>query len=216
MKRINISTYAKFGKYTKREKMVKLLRDYGIRDLRVLDAFMTIPRHCFVPENDVERAYRDQALSIGFGQTISQPYVVALMLEALELKPGYRVLEIGSGSGYVAALLSLLVKQVVGIELEKVLTQRSKAILKTLHISNAEIICGNGYNGYPAKSPYDVILLSAAPEALPENILSQLKPNGRLILPVGKFDQLLVLYEQVGGKWKGKIMGDVHFVPLRK
>ncbi len=216
MKRINISTYAKFGKYTKREKMVKLLRDYGIRDLRVLDAFMTIPRHCFVPENDVERAYRDQALSIGFGQTISQPYVVALMLEALELKPGYRVLEIGSGSGYVVALLSLLVKQVVGIELEKVLTQRSKAILKTLHISNAEIICGNGYNGYPAKSPYDVILLSAAPEALPENILSQLKPNGRLILPVGKFDQLLVLYEQVGGKWKGKIMGDVHFVPLRK
>ncbi len=216
MKRINISTYAKFGKYTKREKMVKLLRNYGIRDLRVLDAFMTIPRHCFVPENDLEKAYRDQALSIGFGQTISQPYVVALMLETLELKPGHRVLEIGSGSGYVVALLSLLVKQVVGIELEKVLAQRSKAILKTLHINNAEIICGNGYNGYPEKSPYDIILLSAAPDSLPENLLSQLKPNGRLILPVGKFDQLLVLYEQVDGKWKGKIIGDVRFVPLRK
>lgn len=216
MKKISTSKYAEFGKYTKREKMIKLLRDYGIKDRRVLDAFLCIPRHEFLPKEVEEKSYRDQAVPIGCGQTISQPYVVALMLEKLELKPNDKVLEIGSGSGYVTALLSLLVKKTIGIELEIELATRSKKILKKLKIDNVDIFCKDGYQGHPAKAPYDAILLSAAPETLPENLLDQLKPDGKLLLPVGKFDQLLVLYERVKGEWKGKIITDVNFVPLRK
>ncbi|MFA6618059.1 MAG: protein-L-isoaspartate(D-aspartate) O-methyltransferase [Candidatus Neomarinimicrobiota bacterium] len=216
MKKISTSKYAEFGKYTKREKMVKLLRDYGIRDRRILDAFLCIPRHEFLPEEVEEKSYRDQAVPIGCGQTISQPYVVALMLEHLDLKANHKVLEIGSGSGYVTALLSLLVKQIIGIELETDLAMRSKKILKKLKIDNVDIFCKDGYQGHSAKAPYDAILLSAAPETLPENLLDQLKPSGKLLLPVGKFDQLLVLYEKVNGEWKGKIIADVNFVPLRK
>ncbi len=196
--------------------MVKLLKKYGIRDRRILDAFLTIPRHLFMPEDENERSYRDQAVPIGCGQTISQPYVVALMLELLELKPQDKVLEIGSGSGYVTALLSLLVKKITGIELEEDLAKRSKKVLQKLNIDNVDIFCKDGHSGHSARAPYDIILLSAAPEALPENLLSQLKPSGKLILPVGKFDQLLVLYEQKDGKWKGNVITDVRFVPLRK
>ena len=210
------SRYAEFGKYTKREKMVKLLKEYGIRDKRILDAFLTIPRHLFMPEEIEEKAYRDQAVPIGCGQTISQPYVVALMLEHLDLKPSHRVLEIGSGSGYVTALLSLLVKKITGIELEKQLADRSKMVLQKLKIDNVDIFCKDGHAGHKARAPYDAIILSAAPESLPEGLLEQLKPNGKLILPVGKFDQLLVLYEQKNGEWKGRVITDVHFVPLRK
>jgi len=216
MKKINTSRYAEHGKYTKREKMVKLLKEYGIRNRRILDAFLTIPRHLFMPEEENERSYRDQAVSIGCGQTISQPYVVALMLELLELKPQDKVLEIGSGSGYVTALLSLLVKKVTGIELEEELAQRSKKVLKKLNIDNVDIFCKDGHSGHAPGAPYDIIILSAAPEALPRGLLSQLKPTGKLILPVGKFDQLLVLYEQKNGEWEGKVITDVHFVPLRK
>jgi len=216
VKKISTSRYAEHGKYTKREKMVKLLKEYGIRDRRILDAFLTIPRHLFMPEDENERSYRDQAVPIGCGQTISQPYVVALMLELLELKPQDKVLEIGSGSGYVTALLSLLVKKITGIELEEDLAKRSKKVLQKLNIDNVDIFCKDGHSGHSARAPYDIILLSAAPEALPENLLSQLKPSGKLILPVGKFDQLLVLYEQKDGEWKGKVIADVHFVPLRK
>lgn len=216
MKPINTSRYAASGKYTKREKMVSLLRSYGIRDRRILDAFLTVPRHCFVPETELEKAYRDQALPIGYGQTISQPYVIALMLEHLQLNANAKVLEIGSGCGYVLALLSLLTKRVYGIELENELVQRSKIILKELQLDNVSVICGNGYEGYFSAAPYDAILLSAAPEALPEKLLNQLKPTGKLILPVGKFDQLLVLYEKIKGEWKGKVITDVRFVPLRQ
>ncbi|MCK4529972.1 MAG: protein-L-isoaspartate(D-aspartate) O-methyltransferase [Candidatus Marinimicrobia bacterium] len=216
MKKISTSRYAEHGKYTKREKMVKLLKEYGIRDRRILDAFLTIPRHLFMPEDENERSYRDQAVPIGCGQTISQPYVVALMLELLELKPQDKVLEIGSGSGYVTALLSLLVKKITGIELEEDLAKRSKKVLQKLNIDNVDIFCKDGHSGHSARAPYDIILLSAAPEALPENLLSQLKPSGKLILPVGKFDQLLVLYEQKDGEWKGNVITDVYFVPLRK
>jgi len=214
--KIKTSRYAEYGKYTKREKMVKLLREYGIRDRRILDAFLTIPRHIFMPEEEVEKSYRDQAVYIGCGQTISQPYVVALMLENLDLKPQDKVLEIGSGSGYVTALLSLLAKKVIGVELEKELANKSQKVLNKLKIKNVNIFCKDGHGGHKSEAPYDAILLSAAPEALPEKLLEQLKPTGKLILPVGKFDQLLVLYEQKNGEWKGKVITDVRFVPLRK
>ena len=216
MKKIKTSRYAEFGKYTKREKMVKLLKEYGIRDRRILDAFLTIPRHLFLPDDLYEKSYRDQAVPIGCGQTISQPYVVALMLEKLKLKPGDKILEIGSGSGYVTALLSLLVKKITGVELEKELANRSRTLLKKLQIHNVDILCKDGYGGHKARAPYDAIILSAAPESLPDELLGQLKPTGKLILPVGKFDQLLILYEQKNGEWKGNIITDVHFVPLRK
>jgi protein-L-isoaspartate(D-aspartate) O-methyltransferase len=215
MKAIRTSTYADYGKFTKREKMVRLLRSYGIRDRRVLDAFLTIPRHSFVPEELGEKAYRDQALPIGKGQTISQPYVIALMLENLHLKPSDKILEIGSGSGYVLALLSLLVKKVIGVELETDLVKRSNQILQELKISNARAVQGDGYRGYPGEAPYDAIILSAAPESLPRILLSQLKDSGKLILPVGKNDQLLVLYEKTNGEWTGRIITEVAFVPLR-
>lgn len=216
MKAIRISTYAEYGKYKKRENMVRLLRSYGIRDRRILDAFLTVPRHLFVPDTDEERAYRDQALPIGGGQTISQPYVIALMLEHLDLKPASKVLEIGSGSGYVLALLSLLVRTAVGIELEPDLADRSIRTLNALHMTNVRVYRGDGYKGYPKDAPFDAILLSAAPESLPRNLLEQLKPTGKCILPVGKTDQLLVLYEQKNREWKGRIITEVSFVPLRR
>ena len=216
MKKIKTSRYAEFGKYTKREKMVKLLKEYGIKDRRLLNAFLTIPRHLFMPEEEIEKSYRDQAVPIGCGQTISQPYVVALMLEHMNLKPQDNILEIGSGSGYVTALLSLMVKKIVGIELEEDLAERSKRILKKLQIDNVSIFCKDGHTGHKARAPYDAIILSAAPESLPEDLLDQLKPQGKLILPVGKYDQLLVLYEKKNGEWKGRVITDVHFVPLRK
>lgn len=216
MKAIRTSTYAAYGKYKKREKMVRLLRSYGVRQKRILDAFLTVPRHCFIPENDEEKAYRDQALPIGCGQTISQPYVIALMLQELNLKPDSKVLEIGSGSGYVLALLSLLVKKVVGLELEQELISRSIKTLKMLNMKNVMVIRADGYEGYPQEAPYDAILLSAAPESLPRMLLKQLKPQGKLILPVGKSEQLLVLYEQKDGEWKGRVITEVSFVPLRR
>lgn len=196
--------------------MVRLLRSYGVRQKRILDAFLTVPRHCFIPENDEEKAYRDQALPIGCGQTISQPYVIALMLQELNLKPDSKVLEIGSGSGYVLALLSLLVKKVVGLELEQELISRSIKTLKMLNMKNVMVIRADGYEGYPQEAPYDAILLSAAPESLPRMLLKQLKPQGKLILPVGKSEQLLVLYEQKDGEWKGRVITEVSFVPLRR
>lgn len=187
-----------------------------IQDQRVLDAFLAIPRHIFVPLEAEQRAYNDGPLPIGFSQTISQPYVVALMLESLKLKPHHHILEIGSGSGYVLALLSLLCKKVVGVELEKSLVSRSIETIRNLGLKNITVFHGDGYLGWENRAPYDRILLSAAPAEFPRELLGQLKADGLLIAPIGANEQELHLFWQKKGEWKSKVITEVRFVPLRK
>ncbi|MCK5520796.1 MAG: protein-L-isoaspartate(D-aspartate) O-methyltransferase [Candidatus Marinimicrobia bacterium] len=214
--KIKTNIFAGFGKFRKRQDMVaRQLKANGIRDKRVLDAFLTIPRHLFISEDDQEKAYRDTPVSIGYHQTISQPYVVALMLEELQLKPRHRILEIGSGSGYACALLSLLVDRVTGIELEKDLVTNSIRAINELELKNVRIYQGDGYNGYAKQAPYDAILLSAAPPEIPENLFKQLKPSGKLMLPVGEDEQYLEIWEMKDGEWNRRIITEVRFVPLR-
>lgn len=216
MTKINTKQFQQYGKYTKRQQMVDdQLRYYGIRDKWVLDAFLTIPRHLFVRAEQQEKAYHDGPLSIGYSQTISQPYVVALMLEQLKLKPWHRVLEIGSGSGYVLALLSLLTDWVTGVELEKGLVAQSISTLVELQLKNVSVFNTDGYKGWPKRAPFDRILLSAAPKEFPENLFKQLKPDGRLVAPVGDMVQQLVVYEKKDGQWRSEIVTEVQFVPLR-
>ncbi len=211
------NTFAGFGKFSKRQAMVEeQLVGYGIRDRRVIDAFLTIPRHLFVPESEQDQVHRDGPVQIGYNQTLSQPYVVALMLEALRLRPTDRVLEIGSGSGYVCALLSLLVDRVTGIELQKELVTASIRVMNTLELKNVRIYQGNGYAGYAPQAPYDAIIVSAAPADVPMNLLKQLKPKGKMIIPVGEEAQELILMEKRDGKWVRRILTEVRFVPLRE
>ncbi len=205
------------GKFAQRQKMVdEQLLENDIRDQSVLDAFRCIPRHVFVPVDAEYKAYYDGPLPIGFSQTISQPYVVALMLESLKLKPHHHVLEIGSGSGYVLALLSLLCRKVAGVELEKELVKRSIATLESLNLQNVSVFHNDGYKGWPNRAPYDRIIVSAAAAEFPQALLEQLKPNGMLIAPIGTDEQELFLYFQKDGQWKSRVITEVRFVPLRK
>jgi protein-L-isoaspartate(D-aspartate) O-methyltransferase len=215
MKKNIVQTYSEYGKFKKRQRMAETLRYYGIRDSKILTAFLTIPRHCFVNEDQTDRAYADTPLPIGYGQTISQPYVIAFMLEAMNLKPGDNILEVGSGCGYVTALLSLLVNRVTGIELEKKLVQKSRETLKMLNIKNVRIVHGDGTLGYKPAAPYDGILVSAAPSDVPEALFEQLKEGGTLIIPVGKYAQTLKKIEKKNGKKAEMDLLDVRFVPLR-
>jgi protein-L-isoaspartate(D-aspartate) O-methyltransferase len=216
MKKIPVNNYSQYGKFTKRQKMTEILRYYGIRDPRILSAFLAIPRHRFVPPDEEDRAYADTPLHIGFGQTISQPYVIAFMLEALDLQSHHHILEVGSGCGYVIALLSLLVKRVTGIELEKNLVSRSRSILKELDIKNVKIVHGDGYKGFEPNAPYDGILVSAAPDEVPEKLFQQLKDGRSLVIPVGKYAQMLKKIQKKEGEKIETDLLDVRFVPLRK
>jgi len=195
--------------------MTETLRFYGIRNPEILNAFQTVPRHIFVPEEYDDKAYADTPLPIGFGQTISQPYVVAYMMEHMNLKPRSKVLEIGSGCGYVTALLSFLVFKVIGVELEKALADRSRRFLEELKINNVHVICHDGYKGYAPSAPYDSILVSAAPPSVPRILFDQLKENGTLIIPVGKDSQILKKIEKKNGRIVETDLLDVRFVPLR-
>jgi protein-L-isoaspartate(D-aspartate) O-methyltransferase len=215
MKKRLIQTYSEYGRFSKRQKMTDTLRFYGIRNPEVLSAFQAIPRHLFVPEEYDDKAYADTPLPIGYGQTISQPYVVAFMLEHMDLKPGSKVLEIGSGCGYVTALLSRLVFNVIGVELEKALADRSRRLLQELKINNVRIVCDDGYKGFAPSAPYDSILVSAAPPTVPKALTEQLKENGSLIIPVGKESQMLKKIQKKNGKIIENDLLDVRFVPLR-
>lgn len=189
----------------------------GIRDERVLRAMRDVPRENFVEGNNRYLAYADMPLSIGYGQTISQPYIVAYMLECLDIKEGDRVLEIGAGSGYEAALLSRLAREVVTMEIVEELYTEVKDRLEGLGYENIEVIKGDGYRGFEEKAPYDKIILSAAPNEIPKKLVEQLGIGGKMIAPVGSFFQELILIEK--GK-EGKVTVErllsVRFVPMVK
>jgi protein-L-isoaspartate(D-aspartate) O-methyltransferase len=202
----------------KRRAMVREdIRGRGVGDRRVLAAMETVPRHLFVDRWQQGEAYADHPLTIGEGQTISQPYVVALMTEAVGVKPGDRVLEIGTGSGYQAAVLSGLVREVYSIEIRKGLADRAAARLKELGYGNVRVRYGDGYFGWPEHAPFDVIVITAAANHIPPPLIRQLKEGGRLILPLGStvfFQNLTLVTKKRGGELAVEQMGADAYVPM--
>ncbi|HEY9783891.1 MAG TPA: protein-L-isoaspartate(D-aspartate) O-methyltransferase, partial [Candidatus Obscuribacterales bacterium] len=186
----------------------------GVRQSDVLEAMKSIPRHEFVPKFLQDSAYEDTPLPIGHGQTISQPYIVAFMTEALKLRPGDRVLEIGTGSGYQAAVLAKLCKEVYTIEIVEPLAQQASATLARLGFKNVHVKAGDGYKGWPEYAPFDAIMVTAAPDHIPEALTEQLGENGRLVIPVGKDSQNLILITKAGGKLSRETILPVRFVPM--
>ncbi|MCS6950097.1 MAG: protein-L-isoaspartate(D-aspartate) O-methyltransferase [bacterium] len=188
----------------------------GITDPRVLDAMRKVPRHLFVPPERVHDAYSDHALPIGEGQTISQPYMVALMTQLLQPAPSHRVLEIGTGSGYQAAILAALADEVVTVEREEVLSQRAQEVLRSLGYRNITFVVGDGSEGYPPLAPYDGIIVTAGAPFVPTPLVDQLAPGGRLVIPVGhRYEQVLtVVYKDEQGRIHISEHGYCVFVPL--
>jgi protein-L-isoaspartate(D-aspartate) O-methyltransferase len=191
------------------------LRERGIKDERVLAAMTRVPRHEFTPEAFRHQAYADHPLPIGEGQTISQPYIVALMLEALELKSGDKVLEVGTGSGYVTALLAELAAQVVSVERHAVLADEAREVLARMDYTNVKVIADDGSLGFSALAPYDAIVVSAAAAEVPRALLAQLAEGGRMIIPVGPPDaQQLQLIQRRNGELQTTWRETCRFVPL--
>jgi protein-L-isoaspartate(D-aspartate) O-methyltransferase len=186
----------------------------GIKDAATLAAMRTVPRHRFVPAWVVDLAYEDQALPIDSGQTISQPYIVALMTSLIRPKKEMRVLEIGTGSGYQAAVLAECVGEVDSIEIHPELAKKAEALLRELNYRNVRVRAGDGYEGWPDRAPYDAILLTAAPERIPEPLLKQLRVGGRLVAPVGRSDQELVVMTRTEKGWDRRVVTLVRFVPM--
>jgi len=187
----------------------------GIRDSRVLKAVREVPRHVFVPDKDPQWAYIDAPIPVGWGQTISQPYIVALMSEALGLQAEERVLEIGTGSGYQAAILSHLVRHVCSIERIEGLARRAKETLEELGITNVKVVHGNGSIGLPEEAPFDAIIVTAAAPDVPKPLIDQLADRGRLVLPVGERDtQTLTKITRTGRTTRREDLGMCAFVPL--
>jgi protein-L-isoaspartate(D-aspartate) O-methyltransferase len=201
---------------TLQERMVNAqLRSRGITDERVLDAMARVPRHEFAPERYRDQAYEDHPLPIAEGQTISQPYIVAIMLQALALKPRDRVLEIGTGSGYVTALLAELTGEVFSIERHAALANTARELLSRLGYRNVRVVVGDGTRGFAEGAPYDAILVSAAASELPHELGDQLAEGGRLMIPVGCDDsQQLHLIEKRNGQPKTTLREMCRFVPL--
>ncbi|MCW1926568.1 protein-L-isoaspartate(D-aspartate) O-methyltransferase [Luteolibacter arcticus] len=188
----------------------------GVKDPRVLEAMRKVPRHEFVPEDQRHEAYDDRPLPIGHGQTISQPYIVAFMTEALGLKGTEKVLEVGTGSGYQAAVLSGLAKEVFTIEIVEPLGKQAAEVLKKLGYKNVSVRTGDGYRGWREEAPFDAIIVTCAPDAVPEPLVHQLAEGGRMIIPVGpegKTQQLVLLKKRHGKLHQQEIL-PVRFVPM--
>ena len=200
----------------RRQMVERDLRARGIKDPRVLGAMALVPRHLFVDERLRGSAYQDHPLPIGEGQTISQPYVVALMTELLELKAGERVLEIGTGSGYQAAVLGRLAKEVYTVEIVSSLAEKAKERLARLDYNNVWIKTGDGFFGWKEKAPFNAILLTASAEKVPEPLWAQLRDQGRLVMPMGGQgrNQKLVRVKKVMGHQRVEQITDVIFVPM--
>jgi protein-L-isoaspartate(D-aspartate) O-methyltransferase len=189
--------------------------DQGITRFEVLEAIRSVPRHLFVDEALAHRSYEDTALPIGYGQTLSQPYVVARMSElALAQGRPKKVLELGSGSGYQTAILASLVDEICAIERIKPLLERARKQLRALRVRNVRLRHGDGLDGWASESPFDLILGAAAPEHLPTQLLEQLAPGGRLILPVGGERQQLMMVTATAEGYVEEVIEEVNFVPM--
>jgi protein-L-isoaspartate(D-aspartate) O-methyltransferase len=200
-----------------RHQMVEQIRARGITDVGVLAALEAVPRHLFVPADERGKAYADHPLPIGGGQTISQPYMVALMTSLLDLRPGARVLEIGTGSGYQAAILSRVAGEVYSVEILTALADRARRTLADLGCRNVHVRTGDGFQGWPDAAPFDGIVVTAAPPSIPEPLLQQLRVGGRLVIPVGDrnaIQNLLVLTKRADGGFDRSSVMPVRFVPM--
>src|SRR5438477_398238 len=199
-----------------RQQMVQQqLKARGIRDERVLAAMSKVPREEFVPADERAAAYTDHPLPIGYEQTISQPYIVAFMTEQLHPKPSDRVLEIGTGSGYQAAVLAELVAEVYTIEIAEPLARNAEAILGRLGYKNVHVKVGDGYKGWPENAPFDAIIVTCAPDHVPQPLVEQLKEGGRMVIPVGPpAAQELYVMQKSNGQLRQSVLVDVRFVPM--
>lgn len=198
-----------------RERLSQRLAEHGIHDQRVLEAMRSVPRHLFVDEALASRAYEDTALPIGFGQTISQPYIVAKMTETLMSVSPHKVLEIGTGCGYQSAILASLVDEVYSIERIAGLYDKARRNLQALKLHNLRLRHGDGFQGWPAQAPFDAILVTAAPPEIPEVLLQQLADGGLLVIPVGGSGvQQLLSVQRQGDEFKQQVLEMVSFVPM--
>lgn len=198
-----------------RERMVRdQIEARGVRDPRVLAAMRKVARHLFVPSDEQAYAYSDSPLPIGYRQTISQPFIVAFMSEALELKPQDRVLEIGTGSGYQAAVLAELVREVYTIEIVTPLALEAEGRLRGLGYTNIHVRAGDGYRGWPEAAPFDAIMVTAAPDHIPKPLIDQLREGGRLVVPVGRWEQDLVRVRRTAKGVRQETLLPVRFVPM--
>jgi protein-L-isoaspartate(D-aspartate) O-methyltransferase len=212
---IILALFVQDYKVMRKEMVNEQIIKRGITDSAVKEAFLMVPRHLFVPADLHLFAYDDRPLPIGHNQTISQPYIVAYMTEQLRLKEGDKVLEIGTGSGYQAAILAKIAKEVYTIEIVKALGQQAATLLDSLGYHNIYCKIGDGYHGWPTHQPYDAIMLTASPDKIPQPLFDQLKEGGRLIAPVDRDGhQQLILYTKTKGQLKRKELIGVRFVPF--
>lgn len=213
---ISASTHDEY--YIKRKSMVtEQIEGRGVRDHNVLNSMLSVPRHMFVPKSLMTSAYSDSPLPIGYGQTISQPYIVAYMTEILRLDKNSIVLEIGTGSGYQAAILSSIVKKVYSIEIIPQLAESAKQLLKVLKYNNVEVMTGDGYFGLAKYAPFDAIIVTAAAGHIPPPLITQLKKGGRMVIPVGgvfMVQNLVLIRKDRSGDITTKSLMPVRFVPL--
>lgn len=200
---------------TQRKVMVQQLRQRGITKPEVLAAMEFVPRHLFIPDAVRERAYVDEALALGSGRTIYQPYVVALMTSLLDLERGDKVLEVGTGSGYHAAVLSRVAREVYSMEIDPTVASQAHKRLQVMGYQNIAVRAGDGYQGWPDKAPFDAIILSAAPPRVPERLLKQLKVGGRMVLPLGGFFQDLLVITKTADGIEKKTIIPVRLSPMQ-